>query len=52
MNTEDVLLLQQLVRKDYQYAPSSDFIRLGHRDVDIAASGAAISYVTDFLESL
>ena len=52
MTEEDRRCLQQLVRTDNHYAPSSDFICLGYKDVDICACGAAISYVQEFIESL
>ena len=34
MIEDDRRRLQQLVRSDYHYAPSSDFICLGYKDVD------------------
>ena len=52
MIEDDRRRLQQLVRSDYHYAPSSDFICLGYKDVDICACGAAISYVDEFVKSL
>ena len=50
MIEDDRRRLQQLVRSDYHYAPSSDFICLGYKDVDICACGAAISYVDEFVK--
>ena len=52
MTESDRLLLQQLVRKDFQYALSSEFICLGYKDVDICACGAAIAYIADYIETL
>jgi predicted NBD/HSP70 family sugar kinase len=52
MTEEDVERLQQLVRKDFHYAPADGFIRLGHKDVDVCARGAAISYVKQFVENM
>ena len=52
MTEGDLLLLQQLVRKQSLYAPVSDFIRLGHSDIDICSCGAAIAYIADFLANL
>ena len=52
MIEDDRRRLQQLVRSNYHYAPSSDFICLGYKDVDICACGAAISYVDEFVKSL
>ena len=52
MTEEDALAIQQLVRYNSHYAPASDFIRLGHKDVDICSCGAGIAYITEFLEAL
>ena len=52
MTEEDRLLLQQMVRSDFHYAPSSDFICLGYKDVDICACGAALAYVEEFVKSI
>ena len=52
MTEEDCLYLQQQVRSNYHYAPSADFVRLGHKEVDICASGAAISYIAEFMDNL
>lgn len=52
MLDEDRLLLQQMVRENSHYAPSSDFICLGYRDIDICACGAAIAYIAEFIETL
>ena len=52
MTEDDRRLLQQLVRSNYHFAPSADFICLGYKDVDICACGAAIAYVEEFIESL
>ena len=52
MEESDVLLLQEMVRHNSHYAPSTDFIRLGHKDIDISACGASISYISEFLENI
>lgn len=52
MTDEDIARLQKLVRNDSIYAPSTDFIRQGHQDVDICACGAAIAYIEEFIESV
>jgi len=52
MTEGDLLLLRQMIRKQSIYAPVSDFIRLGHSDIDICSCGASITYIADFLESL
>ena len=52
MTEEDRLFLQQMVRSDFHYAPSSDFICLGYKDVDICACGAALAYVEEFVKSI
>ena len=52
MTEEDRLLLQQLVRSNYHFAPSSDFICLGYKDIDICACGAALAYVEEFIKSI
>ena len=52
MTEQDVERLQQLVRKDSHFAPTDDFIRLGHNDVEVCARGAAISYIKEFVENL
>lgn len=52
MTQQDVERLQTLVRRDSHYAPTDDFIRLGHKDVDVCARGAAISYISEFIENL
>lgn len=52
MTEDDRRLLQQLVRSNYRFAPSADFICLGYKNVDICACGAAIAYVSEFIESL
>lgn len=49
---EDIAGLQKLVRSDSNYAPSTDFIRHGHQDVDICACGAAMAYIAEFIESI
>lgn len=51
MNEEDIRLIQQLVRTNSRFAPASDFICLGHKDVDTCACGAALYYVTELLEN-
>lgn len=52
MNESDVLLMQQLVRNNSHYAPVSDFISLGHNDIDACSYGASIPYIVDFLDTL
>ena len=52
MTDGDLRQLQQAVRSNFLYAPVTDFIYLGHSDVDICACGAAIPYIADFLESV
>ena len=52
MTNEECFSLQNKVRSNYQFAPAGDFIRLGHKDVDISAIGAAISYIAEFIESI
>lgn len=52
MIDEDRLFLQQAVRSNFQYAPASDFICLGYKDVDVCACGAGIAYISDFIKNL
>lgn len=52
LTERDLLRLQQLVRNQSLYAPVSDFISLGHSDIDICSCGASLYYMLDFLESL
>ncbi len=52
MVDSDLRQLQQAVRSNSLYAPVSDFISLGHSDVDICACGAAIPYIAEFLENV
>lgn len=52
MTNDDVTTLQCMVRDNSMYAPSTDFVSLGRKDVDICACGAAMSYVAEFVESV
>lgn len=52
MTEEDRLLLQQMVRSNYHFAPASDFICLGYKDADICACGAGLAYISEFIANL
>lgn len=52
MTQEDVSSLQRMVREQFQYAPSTDFICLGYKDEDVCACGAALAYIREFMEEM
>lgn len=49
LTREDVLFLQRKIRSQSAFAPASDFIRIGHNEIDVFSCGAALPYIRDFL---
>lgn len=53
MVEEDIQRVQQMICKEFLFAPETDFISLGHnRNMDISACGAALYLISDFIEHL
>lgn len=49
LELEDIRVLQKLIRGQSIFAPALDFIRIGHKEADVFACGAALPYIREFL---
>ena len=49
LTVEDTRRLQKQIRRQSVFSPVSDFIRVGHTEVDVFSCGAALPYIRRFL---
>lgn len=49
LTVDDLRLLQAEIRSQSVFSPVSDFIRIGHTEIDVFSCGAALPYIRNFL---
>lgn len=49
LTIEDVRYLQRAIRQQSVFAPVSDFIQIGHSEVDVFSCGSALPFIREFL---
>ena len=50
MTKQDAMKIQKMAFENYEFAAESDFVCLGHDHPNISACGAAIYFISEFLE--